>query len=598
MSELFPELDDAPSEAKLGAATRRLFAWLSDAAVDDEPSVRNSGPGIAARVEVRERFARALGLPGRVRELKRVDERLIELVVELDGRLLRGSIVPLGEPAWRTGERFGVSYRGVFHPQLARALLRFLARYRAVPFERILALIEPEHDDVHMLATDYPESVLYSYAPSGGWRRFFEGTELYRGTCSSYAGKVAVVDHTDIECVFSQVTFENVAPAFFCTPTLSRPKADAAQPRVTELLTDIRDRDVIAGADRLLDEALDSLVEHPDAPELVIVKAGCLPEVTGDDLHAAVARTAGRLRLPVVVVGQHNDPVGASLAQLVAAAAKDPQRPLDGDCVALLGLPDFRGRDELRALLEQVGLSVGMVLPEASPDQLERLSHASLFVIHPWERHEPRARELAAAYAPARALQLAAPAGPSGCRRWLLGIAEALGRREAMQALVDARWSALEPRWRAASARACRHRLGFVVDHAGWMRTLAARRSFGISLLEVLREMGFEIEVLAFAGTTEVPEQQLDGVRVRGYRERDELAEMLRSGGVSAWYSELFYERRLTRSGTNAFSLRPFQWGLEGAVETLEALLQSVELPFYRRYGHLLGPAFPGEVPR
>lgn len=612
-SSLFPELDTS-AEAAAGIddiepawspATLELFARLANASASDpvEPDdpvyeqhrVRLSGPGIAASVEATRRFELAFGLPGLLRSLKRVEGGAIEFVAEIEGKLVTGGLVPLDQRSWRQGKTFGITYRDQLHPLIARALMRFMARYDGVPFATILAQVVPEAADEHMLATDYLESVLYSYAPSNGWRRFFEGTELYRGACGSHQGNVAIVDHTELECVFNQVPYEERLPGFFNTPaTEGAHLRDEHAPAQIQLLTDIQDRDVITGADVLLDRALESLADHPHQPELVIVQAGCLPDVTGDDLQASVSRTAARLRLPVVVVGQHNDPVGVSLGQIVEREAVDPERALEPDAVMFVGLPAFRGRQDMFELFERAGIRVaGVILPDFDPEVVARLAKVSLFVLHPWERYELSAARLAARHAPARAITPGSPFGLRSTRRWMLTIAEALGRRAELAAVLDEAWAELAPRWATLQARARRHRVGFVVEQSSWQLALASRRSFGVPLVEQLVEMGFGVEILAFAGTLPVAEQRFDGLRVRSYRDCQSLADLLASDEVSAWYSDLHYDRRLTRNGKNSFSLRNFRMGLAGAVETLEDLLDSVELPFYRRYGRYLGTAFP-----
>jgi hypothetical protein len=235
----------------------------------------------------------------------------------------------------------------------------------------------------------------------------------------------------------------------------------------------------------------------------------------------------------------------------------------------------------------------GAILPDFDPQVVARLPRVSLFVLYPWERYEVSAARLAARYAPARALMSGAPFGVRGTRRWMLAIAEALGRQAEMAAVLEQAWTELAPRWAAAHERARRHRLGFVVEQPSWQLALAARRLFGVPLVEMLSEMGFGVEVLAFAGTVPVQDQRFDGVHVRSYGDCRELADLLAADEVSAWYSDLHYDRRLTRSGKNSFSLRQVRAGLAGAVDSLVDLLDAVELPFYRRYGRYFGPAFP-----
>lgn len=304
MSSLFPELEQgnqpaAPPQRSAAeeADARALFAALAgpvDAPDDAEaaasrcafffqqPRNRVSRDGIAASVAVTGRFEKALGLPGALRSLKRLVGGAIEFVAEIDGELYTGGLVPPGEPCWKEGRSFGLSHRGELHPKLAEALQRLLKRYDGVPYTALAALVEPEPEDKHMLANDYLESVLYSYAPSVGWRRFFEGSEIYRGACGEHGGRVATIEHTDLECIYNQTPGLPRLPTFFATPAIEWDVE--ANPDAITLQTDIQDRDVVRGADILLDQALLSLVDHPNKPDRVIVQAGCTPEVTGMDV--------------------------------------------------------------------------------------------------------------------------------------------------------------------------------------------------------------------------------------------------------------------------------------------------------------------------
>ena len=67
---------------------------------------------------------------------------------------------------------------------------------------------------------------------------------------------------------------------------------------------------------------------------------------------------------------------------------------------------------------------------------------------------------------------------------------------------------------------------------------------------------------------------------------------LLQQSEAAAYYSEYFFDRRLTRSGKAQFSIADFKLGLDGAIETLTRLLRICSLPFYRRYGRYLGESF------
>ncbi|MCA9696587.1 MAG: hypothetical protein KC431_03595, partial [Myxococcales bacterium] len=538
----------------------------------------------------------------------------LEFVAEVDerGTLGCGIVAPLGEKAWREGASFSLSYLGEMHPVIARALTRFMARYDGAPLQLILDQVVPDPGDEHMIANDYDESVFYAYAPASGWRRFFEGTELYRGTCGGSRGKVAVIDHTDIECLFNQVSHDARLPSFFNTPDTEELVFEDGRVRklqshehsddVRLLFTDIGDIDVIKGADKLVDEALELLATLPDKPDSVIVQSGCLPDVTGDDLEASAARTRDKLRLPVFAVGQHNDPTGKALGALFAEGEHSTpialDRPLDETGMVVLGMPAFVGSAELTGILGEAGIRVlAGVLPQVMDDACEQLLRASLLVEYPWDRYRETARRLGERLAPARVLRPPAPFGLDSSRRWLLAIGAAMGRRAEVEAALDSRLEHIAGRWRALQARARQLRVGFVVEHGHWRSALSARRSLGLPMLEVVSEMGFGVDILAYAGGRgQLPaEQRFDDIRVRWYRSVDELDALLADEQVAAWYSELHYDRRISRNGKNTFSMREFAMGPGGALSNLESMLRVAELPFYRSYARYLGPSFLDE---
>lgn len=606
MSALFPELDDgddpghAAGDGPIASATNPDRGGAHDRTAPDvdtqlyrENDARASRSGLSAGGEALARFEQAFGLPGAIRSLKKTGDA-IEIIVDLpDGTSAAGSLVPPGVEGWKQGKSFGLAFRGSsLAPLLAKALLRFLARYDGVPFERILAQVVPDAGDEHMLAIDYQESVFYAFAPASGWRRFFEGTDLYRGACATHTGNVAVIDHTDIECRFNNAPYDNRLPSFFNIPE-GEPASGDSGGSIRNLFTDVQDRDVIRGADKLLDQALENLADDPDKPEMVFIQSGCLADVTGDDLEASVVRTAAKLRLPVVVVGNQNDPVSTALGKLIDSSVITQERPLEPGSVALLGLPDFTGRRSLEQLLARAGINVLVsVLPNLDRTAVELLTRAEVLVGYPWQRYRETARRLATRLAPARAINPGVPFGIEGTTRWLRAIGEAVGRRDAVDELLTAEMATIEPSWRALSARARRYRVGFVIDQPNWRAALEPARSLGVPMLPMLREMGFGIDVLVYNQSGSRPEANEAGVRVRSFRDCAELDTLLREPDTVLWYSEMLYERRVTRTGNSPFSLRQFRMGLHGAVESLRELVARAELPFYRRYNSYLGPAF------
>lgn len=630
MSELFPELDayerldGEPASARgYSASTLALFDQLvapepandgessppdgepgtgarSVPSVYHEQNMRLSRPGLAAGAAALARFEQAFGLVGKLRSLKRTEGDTIEFVAEVDeqGQLASGVLAPPGTRAWKEGKSFNLSYGGSeLHPVIAKALQRFMARYDGAPFELILAQIVPDPGDEHMLANDYAESVFYAYASASAWRRFFEGTELYRGTCGGHTGNVAIIDHADIECIYNQAPTDERLPNFFNTPAVEsedfRDGERVHTQRPLLLYTDIGDVDVIKGADVLVDEALRYIAEQPRKVDSIVIQAGCLPEVTGDDIDAAAARS--KLRLPIVTVGQHNDVAGVSLGDLIEREAFVLDRAFDPRGVVLLGMPAFHGRSELCDLLARAGVNVlAMVFPEIPDHAITALRHASVLVEYPWNRYSTTIRQLAERLAPARTIRPRPPYGFENTRRWLLAIGAAVDRRAEVEAEIAGMMNELEPRWRLLCGRARSLRVGFVIEHGNWRVALSAHRSLGVPMLEILSEMGFGVDILAYAGErAQLPApEQFDEIHVRWYRTIDELDALLSDSRVAAWYSEFYFDRRLTRNGKNGFSLRQFSMGFHGGLDTLEGMLRVGNMSFYRSYARYLGPAF------
>ena len=91
-------------------------------------------------------------------------------------------------------------------------------------------------------------------------------------------------------------------------------------------------------------------------------------------------------------------------------------------------------------------------------------------------------------------------------------------------------------------------------------------------------------------------DHELDGECHR-FNDAPELEARLRDSPAEAFYSELYYDRRLTRCGKAQFSVSDFALGLAGAVQTAQHLLRVCELPFYRKYGAHMGAPFSKASP-
>ena len=134
------------------------------------------------------------------------------------------------------------------------------------------------------------------------------------------------------------------------------------------------------------------------------------------------------------------------------------------------------------------------------------------------------------------------------------------------------------------------------------IRLLAEPRLWmGIPVLDALREMGFGLDLLvrAASGKDEDARKLVGALGAEGdciatFATPADLGLFLRESEAQAFYSEVFFDRRLTRSGKGQFSTQVFQLGLEGALVALRQLISICKMPFYRKYAGYLGrPSMP-----
>lgn len=615
MSELFPELDDEAND---------------EAAAPEEVWHPASERGLAALrhvVNVREL------LPGA--ELTRAEFSLHESAVRL---VVAGDAVPTvtltlcprsTRPAAVRTRQLNLSYavegRGEAPPPfVAQLLARLQHRLTHCPFELLQraasvgaarrdepgAPTAPDADEPppsKALPTEHRGSVAFSYRSPAGWRTFFEQKEMYRGLFHGIRGAVTMVHHADIECHASDAPRFDGSVNFLNFP---RQEPWAVMPRQSDarlqgggrfLLTDMDDRDVIKGADTRLEHLLskvgdpyDPAAETPPeatpapSPGVVFVVPTCISLITGDDIDAAASRKGVRRRMPVLNIGNQNDPF-AAMFRLIANEPGFRNRDRRPHRVNLVGLPYFAGRAALFELLRAAGVEVGCeLLPAFDLDQARDYCAAAAQVLYPGDQ----ARELHdQVLGPLDLVTVAPPApfGVEGTRHWLEAVGAAVGLEAPCAEVFQRAFAALRPRWESLRARARGVTLGFVVDDAAGEILRDPARLQGVPLVRMLLEMGFTLEALRHAPPGRDP-APMPGFTTRTFATPDELAAALRDSPARAFYSDVFFDGRVTRAGKEIFSLRDVAMGLGGAVETLERLLARAERPFLRRYGAWLTP--------
>ncbi|MFO0759633.1 MAG: nitrogenase component 1 [Byssovorax sp.] len=433
------------------------------------------------------------------------------------------------------------------------------------------------------------DSFVFSYGSPSAWRNFFEGQELYRGACAGIEGRVLTVHHTEIECHASTVPTRDGTMSFFNYVRSEQSRGAAG----AYLMTDLDDRDVIKGGGSKLDRILDEVAKSDVPMDMILVQSSCVPIVTGDDVEASIDKLRRKVRVPVLNLDNSSDPS----AELVRLAMAEPgffateKRP---GSINVVGLPSIPGHDDLFRALDECGISLNCrLLPSVDLGTFRRYLAADLQVHYGWEWQSPACRALISEI-PLPAIEPPPPFGLAGSHAWLAAVAAALGQSERFDAVWAARCAPIAARWEALSAEARGYRLGFVVDDRSLDKLADPERLMGIPVVTVIEEMGFGVDLFVYRpeGGAVRGARGFSGAEVIPFSSRAELEAAMRASPAVAFYSELHFDRRLSRTGKNLFSLADFEMGPRGALRTLTRLLARCRLPFFRSYGAYLGDPF------
>ncbi len=477
---------------------------------------------------------------------------------------------------------------------------------RLDPDRRIVTRARPEaerRDD-----EPFDRSVVRTYDGSVAWRTFFADLEQQRNYSHQLVGKVLAIRHEDLECGYATPRLCDGTPSFFSyARTHQSPGREGSDVGRSgepdkhhwgwaDLATDLRDQDVIQGGAAKVEAMLDQVAGWADKPDLVMVKTACVPKVIGDDLSTAIERFEARTGVPTVFVDnladEHADAFSVLLQRLRWGHNLPPMEQRRGR-INLVGYPKVPAMARLESMLETLGVTLNArLVPEVSLDHMGRYPRAELQVLFDSRLYQPTFEQLFGSV-DIPTLRPPLPYGVAGSRAWLASVAGALGKEGGLESLWEAQWAPHEDSWSQLTTMAGDHCLGFVVDRHGAELLLHPQKSTGVPMLAVLQEMGFELELLCYEGERDsAPLAALLG-HVLVFHDVAELEARLRASAATAFYSELTFDRRLSRCGKAQFSVAAFEPGIEGAFATLRALLRICRLPFYRRYARYLGPAFP-----
>jgi nitrogenase molybdenum-iron protein alpha/beta subunit len=641
VSGLFPELEGGGDDSSSGPREQAPAEILVSAPVPRDAAPRFDG---ARAVDAKALYMKLFGLPGRfgagcrvagIEVLDPDDDggvapkpplKAVRLCVEVVG-----GGVPLTrlyfvagrvEPHYIATKRMSIRVGGQVESPLVDRLIRQIAfRLQDAPLQWLLgiALADPSvhrpstasEDETTMpdmsssptdLDEEYLNSIGFGYSPPGAWRNFLQGHENQyggiensRGYCQRLSGSVVQVNHTEIECFYSSppsrngsVAFWNhVAPDFDSLLEESRDNL--------ELFSDLEDLDVIKGGTTKLDRLLGTLADSGQSPDVVVLTSTCTTTVIGDDTQGCVEKLKRKVPLRVINMASSRD-INTTLFEEAKRSPTFLSVPKIPRSINIVGLPKLVGGAGILSTLKASGVTLNAwVLPVFNIHEVARFMQAEVSVLYDFPFLQRPYNDLLGDL-PLKTVVAPSPFGVEGTKRWFAAVAEALEAPRVFDDVLQRQLERITPAWERLGREARGYRLGFIGEERMLRRFFDTRQLLGVPVLPLLEEMGFGIDLYLCRSKGPPPaERQLEeGTRRTRYFDTPaELEDILSSSDTTAFYSELFFDRRITRSSKNTFSIREFgRVGLDGALEGLSRMVGACRLPFYRSFGKYLGRPF------
>ncbi|OGS00701.1 MAG: hypothetical protein A3G41_05680 [Elusimicrobia bacterium RIFCSPLOWO2_12_FULL_59_9] len=426
------------------------------------------------------------------------------------------------------------------------------------------------------------------WGESGQWRDFFQERNIRRDIQASLMPRDSVIYlmHGDNECQMASPEMDGNTVSFFSYPWVN-PVSGIPHGRgyVTGYLTDLRDKDVVLGAIGKLDALMRSVAKEAPKDSLVVFTPDCVPILIGEDMDSCVNRHKAVLGSRLIFLNLADDPQQTLFEKLFANVKKEAA--LDRSkgphpAVNLVGFPDLPSTRELTLALERLGIRVNArLLPDFSLEEMRRWWKADLQVFFPHAMMETIYKR-AFSDVEIPAITPPPPYGIAGTQRWLDAIASALSRQNGLPGVWEQLLRPLAQRWNRLVQEARQYEVAVVDDTQHLSRYSDWRQTFGVPLLPVLSEMGLNVRFLLYLEPGRFPPPPRKNIEF--FSNPEALNSALKKKGFQGVFSNVFFDRRVTRAGKVPLSFQLFEMGLEGAVRSLERMLRSCRLRFYERY--------------
>ncbi|MCX5796972.1 MAG: hypothetical protein NTY77_15880 [Elusimicrobia bacterium] len=363
--------------------------------------------------------------------------------------------------------------------------------------------------------------------------------------------------------------------------------------------SDLREQDVIAGSDAKERAVCDYAFRQK--PGVVIFFHACVSVVTGSNLQRVYEHYKKKHNMPVLYFrGGDNQNLKDFFRELLVDLRLKTKRSgaAGSRPVNLVGYTGMMTAD-LLASLKALGIEVnGLLLPTIDVGAITRFEQGGLSVMLPNTDFQSYYEQLVQDSRVPLAIAPDAPYGWEGTKRWLALLAEKTGKTARLKASLAAVMAGRQERWRELAKRAGSYTLGIVVRDSEAEQFVDSAYTYGVPVLSALQEMGFGLEIFIHSANEQsaakaraVLETRLKKSARVSYSRFNSFESMMRclcASKCRAVFSNYFFDWRVTSAGKAIFSLQHFEAGFDGAIRTVERLIQACETGYYRRYGRFL----------
>ncbi|NOZ01996.1 MAG: hypothetical protein GXP54_08935 [Deltaproteobacteria bacterium] len=538
---------------------------------------------------------------------------------------------PMSEktPAFVRTDHIAVTYR---HKEIPADLAEMVAagvpaRLKGMTFDELVRqlALDPELAKAKekTVSDASPGRLLDMWGAPEAWADFFADGEIERGRLDSIdlPRLFRVIQHGELEC--AQQSPHEYAPTVSMVeypwddrvrdlgmPAFTRRFHDPPREAFEDIMqtTDLTEQDVVRGNPEKIRSIMECVLKQPNPNQKPIMfSKTCVSVVTGEDVESEVERQACNCDVPLfflTVTRQSSLNLFKDLLVDRRLEAEAKAGPPDPDAVNLVGFPDTRDTAEVSDLLGRYGRKVNrLVIPDLGTDIIDDMPRASLNIIRSnanWRNFYEQVVE--GSRIPH--VEMTAPYGMEGTRRWLSGVLEALGREGGPGRIWAQYVDEHEAAWREARGRCSRHRLVFVMRGRDTHHLTDPASTWGVPLIQVVEELGFGMDVLLrLSGRNEAASKagEVNGLfnrpgdhSIKGFNTFEMMRKRLADSRAQAAFTNHYFDWRISEAGKNRFSLRQFEVGLEGTIRTAARLADICETPFYGRYRRYLGRTADG----